>query len=89
MDEILKIFPNLHKNLTDLKIEIADLKKNQWENPETSTSRQERIRDALGTVPLLHQKEKAKEILHPAVASIWCRTKPRCYRLPKHREADR
>ncbi|KAK4383553.1 Zinc finger BED domain-containing protein RICESLEEPER 3 [Sesamum angolense] len=24
-----------------------------------------------------------------AFASIWCRTKPRCYRLPKHREADR
>ncbi|KAL0377163.1 UNVERIFIED_CONTAM: hypothetical protein Scaly_0833900 [Sesamum calycinum] len=54
MDEILKILPNLHKNLTDLKTEVADLKRNQRENPETSTSRQERIRDALGIVPLLH-----------------------------------
>ncbi|KAK4389742.1 movement protein [Sesamum angolense] len=50
MDEILKILPYLHKNLTDLKIEIADLKRNQRENPETSISRQEHIRDALGTL---------------------------------------
>ncbi|KAL0307510.1 UNVERIFIED_CONTAM: hypothetical protein Sangu_3025800 [Sesamum angustifolium] len=58
MDEILL---DLHKDLTDLKTEIADLKRNQRENPETSIS-QEWIRDALGTVALLHQKGKAKEI---------------------------
>ncbi|KAL0300441.1 UNVERIFIED_CONTAM: hypothetical protein Sangu_3120800 [Sesamum angustifolium] len=61
MDEILKILPDLHKDLTDLKTEIADLKRNQRKNPETSVS-QKRIRDALGTVALLHQKGKAKEI---------------------------
>ncbi|KAK4394160.1 hypothetical protein Sango_1886800, partial [Sesamum angolense] len=65
MDEILKILPDLHKNLTDLKTEVADLKRNQRENPETSISRQERIKDALGTVPLLHQRGKAKEISKP------------------------
>ncbi|KAL0327610.1 UNVERIFIED_CONTAM: hypothetical protein Sangu_1839000 [Sesamum angustifolium] len=65
MDEILKILPDLHKNLTDLKTEVADLKRSKRENPETSISRQERIRDALGTVPLLHQKGKAKEIPRP------------------------
>ncbi|KAL2237555.1 UNVERIFIED_CONTAM: hypothetical protein Sindi_0947200 [Sesamum indicum] len=65
VDEILKILPDLHKGLTDLRIEITDLKKNQRENPETSRSRQERIRDALGTVPLLHQKGKATEIPKP------------------------
>ncbi|KAL0405400.1 UNVERIFIED_CONTAM: hypothetical protein Slati_3853900 [Sesamum latifolium] len=54
MDEILKIIPDLQKGLTDLKTEVADLKKNQRHSPETSKSRQERIRDALGTVPLLH-----------------------------------
>ncbi|KAL0445081.1 UNVERIFIED_CONTAM: hypothetical protein Slati_2230800 [Sesamum latifolium] len=58
MDEILKILPDLQKGLTDLKTEVADLKKNQRDSPETSKSRQERIRDALGTVPLLHQKGK-------------------------------
>ncbi|KAL2228414.1 UNVERIFIED_CONTAM: hypothetical protein Sindi_1821100 [Sesamum indicum] len=57
VDEILKILPDLHKGLKDLRIEITDLQKNQRENPETSRSRQERIRDALGTVPLLHQKK--------------------------------
>ncbi|KAL2235895.1 UNVERIFIED_CONTAM: hypothetical protein Sindi_1321700 [Sesamum indicum] len=50
LDEILKILPDLHKGLTDLRIEITDLKKNQRESPETSRSRQERIRDALGTI---------------------------------------
>ncbi|KAK4385705.1 hypothetical protein Sango_2694500 [Sesamum angolense] len=65
MDEILKILPDLHKNLTDLKTEVADLKRNQRDKPESSISRQERIRDALGTVPLLHQKGKAKEIPKP------------------------
>ncbi|KAL2251371.1 UNVERIFIED_CONTAM: hypothetical protein Sindi_2259400 [Sesamum indicum] len=54
VDEVLKILPNLHKDLTDLKSEIADLKRNQRENPNTSKSRQERTRDALGTVPPLH-----------------------------------
>ncbi|KAL2246155.1 UNVERIFIED_CONTAM: hypothetical protein Sindi_2883700 [Sesamum indicum] len=49
---------DLHKNLTDLKSEIADLKTNQRENFETSKFRQEQIRDALGTIPLLHQKGK-------------------------------
>ncbi|KAL0345431.1 UNVERIFIED_CONTAM: hypothetical protein Sradi_4374400 [Sesamum radiatum] len=62
MDEILKILPVLKKDLTDLKTEVADLKKNQRDSPETSKSRQERIRDALGPVPLLHQKGKAMEI---------------------------
>ncbi|KAL0313468.1 UNVERIFIED_CONTAM: hypothetical protein Sradi_5746100 [Sesamum radiatum] len=56
MDEILKILPDLQRGLTDLKTEVADLKKNQRDSPETFKSRQERIRDALGTVPLLHQK---------------------------------
>ncbi|KAL0420982.1 UNVERIFIED_CONTAM: movement protein [Sesamum latifolium] len=65
MDEILKILPDLQKDLTDLKTEVADLKKNQWDNPETSKSRQERIRDVLGPVPLLHQKGKAMEIPRP------------------------
>ncbi|KAL2237836.1 UNVERIFIED_CONTAM: hypothetical protein Sindi_0975300 [Sesamum indicum] len=50
VNEILKILPDLHKGLTDLRIEITDLKKNQRENPKTSRSRQERIRDALGTI---------------------------------------
>ncbi|KAL0366779.1 UNVERIFIED_CONTAM: hypothetical protein Sradi_3568000 [Sesamum radiatum] len=62
MDEILKILPDLHKGLIDMKNEVADLKKNQTESPETSRLRQERIRDAFGTVPLLYQKEKAMEI---------------------------
>ncbi|KAL0404324.1 UNVERIFIED_CONTAM: hypothetical protein Sradi_2073200 [Sesamum radiatum] len=62
MDETLKILPVLKENLTDLKTEVADLKKNQRDSPETSKSRQERIRDALGLVPLLHQKGKAMEI---------------------------
>ncbi|KAL0431111.1 UNVERIFIED_CONTAM: hypothetical protein Sradi_0737100 [Sesamum radiatum] len=62
MDEILKILPDLQKGLTDLKTEVADLKKNQRDSPETSKSRQERIRDALGTLPLLHQKGKAMEV---------------------------
>ncbi|KAL0437680.1 UNVERIFIED_CONTAM: hypothetical protein Sradi_0475900 [Sesamum radiatum] len=65
MDEILKILPDLHKGLTDMKTEVADLKRNQRDNPETSRSRQERIRDALGTVPLLHQKGKATEVPKP------------------------
>ena len=65
VDEVLKILPDLHKGLADLKAEITDLKKNQRESPETSRSRQERIRDALGTVPLLHQKGKATEIPKP------------------------
>ncbi|KAL2226501.1 UNVERIFIED_CONTAM: hypothetical protein Sindi_2008800 [Sesamum indicum] len=65
VDEVLKILPDLHKGLADLKAEITDLKKNQRENPKTSRSRQERIRDALGTVPLLHQKGKATEIPKP------------------------
>ncbi|KAL0431023.1 UNVERIFIED_CONTAM: hypothetical protein Sradi_0728300 [Sesamum radiatum] len=65
MDEILKILPDLQKGLTDMKTEVADLKKNQRDSPETSKSRQERIRDALGTVPLLHQKGKAMEIPKP------------------------
>ncbi|KAL2246216.1 UNVERIFIED_CONTAM: hypothetical protein Sindi_2889800 [Sesamum indicum] len=50
VDEILKILPDLYKGLTDLRIEITDLKKNQRESPETSRSRQERIKDALGTI---------------------------------------
>ena len=62
VDEVLKILPDLHKGLTNLRTEITDLKRNQRESPETSRSRQERIRDALGTVPLLHQKGKATEI---------------------------
>ena len=65
VDEVLNILPDLHKGLTDLKAEIADLKRNQRENSETSKSRQEEIRDALGTVPLLHQKGKATEIPKP------------------------
>ncbi|KAL0434479.1 UNVERIFIED_CONTAM: movement protein [Sesamum latifolium] len=65
MDEILKILPNLQKGLTELKTEVADLKKNQRDSPEISKSRQERIRDALGTVPLLHQKGKATEVPKP------------------------
>ncbi|KAL0410903.1 UNVERIFIED_CONTAM: hypothetical protein Slati_3680000 [Sesamum latifolium] len=65
MDEILKIIPNLQEGLTDLKTKIADLKKNQRDSPETSKSRQERIRNALGLVPLLHQKSKAMEIPRP------------------------
>ncbi|KAL2227633.1 UNVERIFIED_CONTAM: hypothetical protein Sindi_2122000 [Sesamum indicum] len=48
VDKILKILPDLHKYLTDLKLESADLKRNQKESPMTSKSRQERIRDALG-----------------------------------------
>ncbi|KAL0448998.1 UNVERIFIED_CONTAM: hypothetical protein Slati_1456200 [Sesamum latifolium] len=65
MDEILKILPVLQKGLTDLKTEVADLKKNQRDSPETSKSRQERIRDALETVPLLYQKGKAIEVPKP------------------------
>ena len=65
VDEILKILSNLHKSLTDPKVEIIDLKRNQRESPETSRSRQERIRDALRTVSLLHQKGKATEIPKP------------------------
>ncbi|KAL0440532.1 UNVERIFIED_CONTAM: hypothetical protein Slati_2536200 [Sesamum latifolium] len=65
MDEILKILTDLQKGLTDLKTEVADLKKNQRDSPETSKSRQERIRDALGIVPLLHQKGKATEVPKP------------------------
>ncbi|KAL0411978.1 UNVERIFIED_CONTAM: hypothetical protein Slati_3787500 [Sesamum latifolium] len=62
MDEILKILPDLQRGLIDLKTEVTDLKKNQRDSPKTSKSRQERIRDALGTVPLLHQKGKATEV---------------------------
>ncbi|KAL2243793.1 UNVERIFIED_CONTAM: hypothetical protein Sindi_0497300 [Sesamum indicum] len=62
VEEILKIFSDLHKDLTDLKTETTDLKRNQRKNPETSKFRQERIKDALGTVPLLHQKGKAMKI---------------------------
>ncbi|KAL0361350.1 UNVERIFIED_CONTAM: hypothetical protein Sradi_3819500 [Sesamum radiatum] len=65
MDEILKILPDLQRGLIDLKTEVADLKKNQRDSPETSKSRQERIRDTLGIVPLLHQKGKAMEIPKP------------------------
>ncbi|KAL2236587.1 UNVERIFIED_CONTAM: hypothetical protein Sindi_0850400 [Sesamum indicum] len=61
----LKILPDLNKSLTNLRTEITDVKRNQRENPETSRSRQERIMDALGTVPLLHQKGKATEISKP------------------------
>ncbi|KAL0456890.1 UNVERIFIED_CONTAM: hypothetical protein Slati_1028200 [Sesamum latifolium] len=35
MDEILKILPDLQKGLTDLRTEVADLKKNQSDSPET------------------------------------------------------
>ncbi|KAL2243372.1 UNVERIFIED_CONTAM: hypothetical protein Sindi_0455200 [Sesamum indicum] len=62
VNDALKILRDLHKGLTNLKTEITDLKRNQRESLETSRSRQERIRDALGTVPLLHQKGKATEI---------------------------
>ncbi|KAL0395411.1 UNVERIFIED_CONTAM: hypothetical protein Slati_4507300 [Sesamum latifolium] len=65
MDEILKILLDLQKGFTDLKIEVANLKKSQRDSPETSKSRQEQIRDALGTVPLLHQKGTAMEIPKP------------------------
>ncbi|KAL0399297.1 UNVERIFIED_CONTAM: hypothetical protein Sradi_2273000 [Sesamum radiatum] len=65
IDEILKILPDLQKGLTDLKTEVAYLKKNQRDSSETSKSRQELIRDTLGTVPLLHQKEKAMEVPKP------------------------
>ncbi|KAL0451306.1 UNVERIFIED_CONTAM: hypothetical protein Slati_1108700 [Sesamum latifolium] len=67
MDEILKILPNLHKGLIDLKTRVADLKKNQRDSPETSKSKQEGIRDTLGTVPLLHQKRKGMEIPKPKI----------------------
>ncbi|KAL0406269.1 UNVERIFIED_CONTAM: hypothetical protein Slati_3940800 [Sesamum latifolium] len=65
MDEILKIIPDLQKGLTNLKTKVANLKKNQRDSPETSKSRQERIRDAFRTVPLLHQKGKAMEVPRP------------------------
>ncbi|KAL0430632.1 UNVERIFIED_CONTAM: hypothetical protein Sradi_0689200 [Sesamum radiatum] len=65
MDEILRILPDLRKDFVDLKTEVTDLKKNQRDSPETSNSRQERIRDALETVPLLHQKGKAMEVPKP------------------------
>ncbi|KAL0400148.1 UNVERIFIED_CONTAM: hypothetical protein Sradi_2358100 [Sesamum radiatum] len=71
MEEILKIRPDLHKDLTDLKAEVADIKKNQRDNPESSRSRQEKIRDALGTVPLLHQKGKATEVPNPEIRDEW------------------
>ena len=64
-DEVLKILPDLHKDLTDLKAEITNLKRNERKSPETSRSRQEQIRDALGTILLLHQKGKAMEIPKP------------------------
>ncbi|KAL0427133.1 UNVERIFIED_CONTAM: hypothetical protein Slati_2888100 [Sesamum latifolium] len=73
MDEILKIFPDLQKGLTDLKTEVADLKKNQRDSPETSKSIQERIRDALKIVPLLHQKGKATEVPKPKTRDEWIR----------------
>ncbi|KAL0446104.1 UNVERIFIED_CONTAM: hypothetical protein Slati_1738300 [Sesamum latifolium] len=73
MDEILMILPDLQKGLTDLKTEVADLKKNQRDSPETSKSRQERIRDSLGTMPLLHQKGKAMEIPRPKTRDEWIR----------------
>ena len=60
VDEVLKILPDLHKGLTDLRAEITDLKRNQWENLETSRSRQERIRDALGTVPLYTRRGRPR-----------------------------
>ncbi|KAL2246207.1 UNVERIFIED_CONTAM: hypothetical protein Sindi_2888900 [Sesamum indicum] len=62
VDKVLKILPDLHKGLTDLKAEITNLKRNHRENLETSRSRQERIRDALGTVLLHYQKGNATEI---------------------------
>ncbi|KAL0409350.1 UNVERIFIED_CONTAM: hypothetical protein Sradi_1869400 [Sesamum radiatum] len=65
MNEIIKILLDLHKGLTDLKTEVADLKRNQRDNLETSKFRQERVRDALGTIPLLHQKGKTVEIPKP------------------------
>ncbi|KAL2252184.1 UNVERIFIED_CONTAM: hypothetical protein Sindi_0013100 [Sesamum indicum] len=65
VDEVLNILPDLHKGLTDLKEKITDLKRNQRESPETSRSRQERIGDALRTIPLLRQKGKATEIPKP------------------------
>ncbi|KAL0455011.1 UNVERIFIED_CONTAM: hypothetical protein Slati_0840300 [Sesamum latifolium] len=65
MDEILKILPDLQKDLTDLKIKVANLKKNQRDSPETSKSRQERIRDKLRTLPLLYEKGKAMEVPKP------------------------
>ncbi|KAL0439467.1 UNVERIFIED_CONTAM: hypothetical protein Slati_2429700 [Sesamum latifolium] len=67
MDEILKIPPDLQKGLTDLKTEVADLKTNQRDSPETSKSRQERISDTLGTVPLLHQKGMTTEVPKPKI----------------------
>ncbi|KAL2240885.1 UNVERIFIED_CONTAM: hypothetical protein Sindi_0729700 [Sesamum indicum] len=65
VDEVLKILSDLYKGLTNRKAEITDLKRNQRESSETSRSKQERIRDALGIVPLLHQKGKATEIPKP------------------------
>ncbi|KAL2235934.1 UNVERIFIED_CONTAM: hypothetical protein Sindi_1325600 [Sesamum indicum] len=47
VDEILKILLNLHKDFIDLKEEITDLKRNNKKGPETSKSRQERIRTPL------------------------------------------
>ncbi|KAL0395074.1 UNVERIFIED_CONTAM: hypothetical protein Slati_4473600 [Sesamum latifolium] len=73
MDEILKILLDLQKGLTYMKNEVADLKKNQRDSPETSKSRQKRIGDALGTMPLLHQKGKAMEVPKPKIREEWIR----------------
>ncbi|KAL0409606.1 UNVERIFIED_CONTAM: hypothetical protein Sradi_1895000 [Sesamum radiatum] len=67
MDEILKILPDLQKGIIDMKTELVDLKKNQRDSHETSKSRQERIRDAFGIVPLLHQKGKGMEVPKPEI----------------------
>lgn len=63
VDEILRILPDLKYIVADLKKEVSDLKGKRAGH--SGTSKQERIRDAFGPVPLLHQKGKAKEIPRP------------------------
>ncbi|KAL0411885.1 UNVERIFIED_CONTAM: hypothetical protein Slati_3778200 [Sesamum latifolium] len=64
MDEILKILPDLQRGLTDLKTEVADLKKNQRDSPETSSLDKSESGTPLEQC-LLHQKGKAMEIPRP------------------------
>ncbi|KAL2236632.1 UNVERIFIED_CONTAM: hypothetical protein Sindi_0854900 [Sesamum indicum] len=82
MDEILNILPDLHKDLTYLKLEVTNLKRDQRESPQTSRSRQEQIRDTLGTISLLQQKEKATEIPRPKTREVNIQTNKMTLALP-------
>ncbi|KAL2232426.1 UNVERIFIED_CONTAM: hypothetical protein Sindi_1422600 [Sesamum indicum] len=89
VNEIPKILPDLHKGLTDLKVEITDLKRKQRESPETSRFRQERIKDALGTIYQIY-KELAESFSQLEIVDLVnIQTNEITPALPPRREAKR